>query len=56
MLKFTAEIRVIADMPTDDEMKNIFMKNAENVIQKGLEMMTVPDWKATVVEIEEEDD
>jgi hypothetical protein len=56
MLKFTVEVRVIANAPEDEEMKNIFMKNAEEVIQKGLEAMTVPDWKATVVDIEEEDD
>jgi len=56
MLKFTVEVRVIANAPENEEMKNIFMKNAEDVIQKGLEAMTVPDWKATVVDIEEEDD
>lgn len=56
MLKFTVEVRVIAPMPKDEEMKSIFMKNAEDVIQRGLEAMTVPDWTATVVDIEEEDD
>ena len=56
MLKFTVEVRVIANAPEDEEMKKIFMKNAEDVIQKGLEAMTVPDWTATVVDIEEEDD
>ncbi len=56
MLKFTVHVRVEANAPEDNEMKNIFMKNAEDVIQRGLEAMTVPDWKATVVELEEEDD
>lgn len=56
MLKFTAEIRIMANMPEDAEMQKTFMKNAEDVIQKGLEKMTVPDWKATVVNIEEEED
>lgn len=56
MLKFTVEVRVIANAPEDEEMKKIFMKNAEDVIQKGLEAMTVPDWTATVVDIEEEED
>lgn len=56
MLKFTVEIRVQANMPEDEDMRETFMTNAEDVIQKGLERMTVPDWKATVVDIEEEED
>ena len=56
MLKFIVEVRIQASAPKDDKMKSVFMKNAENIIQKGLEAMTVPDWKATVVELEEEDD
>lgn len=56
MLKFTVEVRVMADKPEDEEMKNIFMKNAQDVIQRGLEAMTVPDWTATVVDVEEEDE
>ena len=56
MLKFTVEVRVIANKPEDEEMKNIFMKNAQDVIQRGLEAMTVPDWTATVVDVEEEDE
>lgn len=56
MLKFTVEIRVMADKPKDEEMKNIFMKNAQDVIQRGLEAMTVPDWTVSVIELEEEDD
>ena len=56
MLKFTVEVRVMADKPEDEEMKSIFMKNAQDVIQRGLEVMTVPDWTATVVDVEEEDE
>lgn len=56
MLKFTVEVRVMADKPEDEEMKSIFMKNAQDVIQRGLEAMTVPDWTATVVDVEEEDE
>lgn len=56
MLKFTVEIRVFANAPENEEEKNIFMHNAEDVIQRGLNAMTVPDWKATVVNVEEEDD
>ena len=56
MLKFTAEIRIIADAPEDEEMKNIFMQNAEDVIQRGLNAMTVPDWTVTVTDVIEEDD
>ena len=39
-----------------EEMKNTFMHNAEDVIQRGLNAMTVPDWKVTVVDMEEEED
>lgn len=56
MLKFTVEVRVIANAPENEEMKKTFMENAQDVIQKGLEAMTVPDWTATVVDIEEEED
>ena len=56
VLKFTVEVRVQADAPENEEMKKIFMHNAEDVIQRGLNAMTVPDWTATVVEMEEEDD
>lgn len=56
MLVFKVEIRVQADAPEDEHMKKIFMKNAEDVIQQGLDAMTVPDWIANVVDIEEEDE
>ena len=32
MLKFTVEVKVIADMPESEEMQKTFMKNAEDVI------------------------
>lgn len=55
VLKFTVEVRVQADAPKNEEMKKIFMHNAEDVIQRGLNAMTVPDWTATVVDMEEDD-
>ena len=56
MLVFQVEVRVIADAPEDEEMKKIFMANAEDVIQRGLNAMTVPDWTANVVDVKEEDE
>lgn len=56
MLVFKAEIRIEAEAPSDDEMKQTFMHNAEDVIQRGLNMMTVPDWTVTVVDMIEEDE
>ena len=56
MLVFKAEIRIQADAPDTEEMKKTFMKNAENVIQQGLNEMTVPDWIVSVIDIEEEED
>lgn len=56
MLVFKVEIRVQADAPDTEEMKKTFMENAENVIQQGLDAMTVPDWIANVIDIEEEDE
>ncbi|WP_296848448.1 hypothetical protein [uncultured Methanobrevibacter sp.] len=56
MLVFKVEIRVQADAPDTEEMKKTFMENAEDVIQQGLDAMTVPDWIANVIDIEEEDE
>ena len=56
MLVFKVEIRIQADAPDTEEMKKTFMKNAEDVIQRGLDAMTVPDWKVNVIDIEEEDE
>ena len=56
MLVFKAEIRVFADAPKDTKMKETFMANAQDVIQKGLNAMTVPDWTVSIVDVEEEED
>ena len=53
MLVFKAEIEIISEAPENEEMKQIFMQNAEDVIQQGLEKMTVPDWKVNIIDIEE---
>ena len=37
----------------NESQKQDYMKNAEDVIQLGLVKATVPDWKATVTDIEE---
>ena len=56
MIVFTAKVKVLADMPEDKEMQATFMANAQDIIQKGLARMTVPDWTVEVVDIEEDDD
>ena len=53
MLRFLVTIDIEADKWADDAEKQVFMKNAEDVIQNGLAKMTVPDWQATVVDAEE---
>lgn len=53
MLRFVVTIDIMSPKWSDDDEKQVFMKNAEDVIQKGLNLMTVPDWKATVVDAEE---
>lgn len=53
MIKVIATIEIEAHKPEDEEMKKIYMENAEKIIQKGLEMMTVPDWTVTVTDIKE---
>ena len=57
MLIFEVKIAVNATKWKNEEMKKTFMNNAEDIIQEGLNMMTVPDWTVTVedvVEIEDE--
>lgn len=56
MIVFTAKIKVLADMPKDKEMQATFIANAQDIIQKGLARMTVPDWTVEVIDIEEDDD
>lgn len=55
MLRFKVFIDIEASAPEDDEMKKVFMQNAEDIIQQGLAVMTVPDWTVHVVDIEEEE-
>ena len=47
------KMEVQADHWGDEEMKEIFMKNAEEIVNEGLFKMTVPDWKVTVIDVEE---
>lgn len=55
MLIFKMIMKVQAGAPEDEEMKETFMKNAEQIINQGLEKMTVPDWKVEILDMEEED-
>lgn len=54
MLVFKIEMRVNADKWSNNEEKEIFMKNAEEIVQEGLNRMTVPDWTVKVIDAEEE--
>lgn len=54
MLVFKIEMRVEANMPDTPEMKETFMKNAQDIVNQGLAAMTVPDWTATVLDLKEE--
>ena len=53
MLRFEVTVDIESDKWATEEEKEIFMANCEDVIQKGLERMTVPDWKATVTDAKE---
>lgn len=44
-------MEVEADKWEDEEEKRIFMENAEEVVNKGLARMTVPDWKVTITDV-----
>ena len=56
MLKFTFTVNVIADKWENEDMKETFMSNAEDVLQKGLNSLNLPDWEVNVVDVEEIDD
>ena len=56
MLRFTFTVDVIADRWADDDEKKVFMENAEDVLQKGLNSLLLPDWEVNVVDAEEIDD
>ena len=53
MLRFKVNVDIMSEKWEDESQKKVFMKNAEEVIQRGLMMMTVPDWFVTVVDAEE---
>ena len=54
MLVFKMEMRVHANAPETEEMKQTFIKNAEEIVQQGLTAMTVPDWEVTITDLKEE--
>ena len=56
MLRFTFTVDVIADNWADDDEKKVFMENAEDVLQKGLNSLLLPDWEVNVVDAEEIDE
>ena len=56
MLVFTVKMSVQAGKWTDENQKQVFMKNAEDVVNRGLMLATVPDWMAEVVDVHEEGD
>lgn len=55
MLRFKVNVDIMSEKWEDESQKKVFMENAEEVIQRGLMMMTVPDWVVTVVDAEEID-
>ena len=56
MLVFTVKMSVQAGKWSDENQKQVFMKNAEDVVNRGLMLATVPDWVAEVVDVHEEED
>ena len=53
MLVFKIDLFIEASKWSDEEEKQVFMKNAEEVVNRGLARMTVPDWKAVITDAEE---
>ena len=56
MLRFNLDIDIEAPKWEDEAQKKEFIKNFTDVVQKGLNVMTVPDWtvkNVTVRELEE---
>lgn len=53
MIRFNCTVDVHAPKWEDEEMKEAYIKNFLDVINKGLFKMTVPDWEVNVVEVEE---
>lgn len=53
LLRFTFTVDILSPIWKDDKEKETFMVNCEDVLQRGLNMMTVPDWIVTVRDVEE---
>jgi len=56
MLRFNLDIDVESLRWEDDEMKEAFIQNFTDVVQRGLSAMTVPDWTVKNVTVEEIED
>lgn len=56
MLVFSLKMHVEAGKWSDEDEKQVFMKNAQDVVNHGLMLATVPDWKVEVVDVEEEEE
>ena len=50
MLRFTFTVDIEAEKWASETMKQTFMENAQDVIQQGLNRMTVPDWTVQVID------
>ena len=53
MLRFNLDIEIMASKWEDEEQKQEYIKNFTNVVERGLEAMTVPDWTVKNVTVEE---
>ena len=56
MLRFNLDIDIESPRWDDEEQKQDFIKNFTDVVQRGLEVMTVPDWTVKNVTVEELED
>jgi hypothetical protein len=52
-LRFNLDIDVESNKWDDESQKEVFIENFTDVVQKGLEVMTVPDWTVKNVTVEE---
>jgi hypothetical protein len=53
MLVFKCEISIEAKKWSSEEEKMIYQGNVEDIVQRGLFKMTVPDWTVEVLDAEE---
>ena len=53
MLRFTFTVDVMSPVWKNEKEKETFMVNCEDVVQRGLNMMTVSDWIVNVISAEE---